>query len=794
MKRNSTELKVKYHGNKTEKSKGRKKNPNVLDLSKQGYGDDSPHRSMPSIDIHTPNGVIDMSNTGIPLWANGQLLQPYSGQHFIGAEQVKEIPAEQIPLAKTGGWLQKYQTKGSVKYVSNPNDPILQAYRDSSSLYKKTMDILSPKYYDNGEPSWYNFKGTRKEANDFMRKNNIDLDYEYYGTGKFPGKIQPIETGDFGEGMAYPIYKKPVQEVVYEPLTFIQPKGLSNDTEVSPASNPYSTKMVAPTADEIMMPSGQMMSRKAFIKEYGQGAWDRATNKKQMGGLTKAQYGLIGPEEEQKPGVARVMGADEEGTPILRPTTGYYLPEVEISAAAPDTYNNYIRNKYKDAGLGATMFGLPIDYAFGFPQAAMTKAFTGKYQLPSEAMGIENPVVALLTDAALDPVNITGAGLLTKEKALAALASSKESGMLSNAWRLNPMAYQYNLPRNTMWRGLGQEGMEDAVSSGLFRSKQNVVPEYVNNFNLSKDFGINPYFTPKFNTAATYGDDFIAEVPRSAANWRNRYGKRHTWSQVADRPIPIEEGRLLQKDWLRGYKEVPKKEDGGSKLPPHLPEAYKTGGWLKEYQSTKDTGEVAQPARPISNLDRAIALKRQFEEQLAEAERQKFLTNKNQAAVSDQSQRTAGTPTREQFAKQKADQKRIAVEKDEKERMERQGVIYETPDPMRAQREAFGLAVGMPTAEAAYTGTTGTAPALWAPGIVAGYALSKSAPLNIFMGAQSLYDLPDDFYKFAQDPSLGTAGNLGLDLFFATSGAKGARKMMKTVPVKKTGGWLKRFA
>jgi len=99
---NSKEIKVKYHGNKDKKSKGRKKNPNVADISKQGYRDDSPYRSMSSIDIHTPSGIVDMSSTGIPLWANGQLLQPYSGQHFIGAEQVKEIPAKQTALAKKG--------------------------------------------------------------------------------------------------------------------------------------------------------------------------------------------------------------------------------------------------------------------------------------------------------------------------------------------------------------------------------------------------------------------------------------------------------------------------------------------------------------------------------------------------------------------------------------------------------------------------------------------------------------------------------------------------------------------
>ena len=108
-----------------------------------------------------------------------------------------------------------------------------------------------------------------------------------------------------------------------------------------------------------------------------------------------------------------------------------------------------------------------------------------------------------------------------------------------------------------MRRGLGQEGMEDAVSSGLFRSKQNVPDRFYpgSSLRLSKSFGTNPYFTPKFKTAATYGDNYLAEVPRDAANWTQRY-KRSDWSQFADRPIPISEGRILQKDWLQGYRPI----------------------------------------------------------------------------------------------------------------------------------------------------------------------------------------------------------------------------------------------
>ena len=204
------------------------------------------------------------------------------------------------------------------------------------------------------------------------------------------------------------------------------------------------------------------------------------------------------------------------------------------------------------------------------PARTATYLLTGKYQDPSQALGIKNPWGALAADMVLDPVNLIGVGVAGKvgKAAKAAVKASKESGVLSKAHKLNPKAYHYNLPKDVMWRGLGKEGMEDAVESGLFRAKQNVIPEYYpgSKLQINKSFGENPYFTPKFNTAATYGDNFIAEVPRDVANWRNRYGRGKTWSQVADRPIPIDQGRILQKDWLKGYKEVPKpkkKEDGG---------------------------------------------------------------------------------------------------------------------------------------------------------------------------------------------------------------------------------------
>ena len=177
-------------------------------------------------------------------------------------------------------------------------------------------------------------------------------------------------------------------------------------------------------------------------------------------------------------------------------------------------------------------------------------------RLPSQTMGFEttsdmswyNPKVIsnFAMDVVSDPLNLVGAGIVDDALKLGLrqgltntvarcldrpIINTLGNKYLPNANKINPWAYQYNLPKNTMWRGLGQEGMEDAVSSGLFRSKQNVPDQFFpgSSLKLSKSFGTNPYFTPKFKTAATYGDNYLAEVPRDVANWTQGY-KRSNWT------------------------------------------------------------------------------------------------------------------------------------------------------------------------------------------------------------------------------------------------------------------------
>lgn len=155
------------------------------------------------------------------------------------------------------------------------------------------------------------------------------------------------------------------------------------------------------------------------------------------------ETGFIGPEEETKSAVVRQIGVDAEGNPIQRPTTGYYLPTIDITAEKEDTYNNYMADKYRDAGLGEALFMAPLDYVFGYPQAAMTKLFSGKYQLPSEAMGIENPIGAIAADILFDPTNLLGAGLFAKSKGLLRKGALSKSNLAAKSAgrELSPSEY-----------------------------------------------------------------------------------------------------------------------------------------------------------------------------------------------------------------------------------------------------------------------------------------------------------------------------------------------------------------
>ena len=121
---------------------------------------------------------------------------------------------------------------------------------------------------------------------------------------------------------------------------------------------------------------------------------------------------------------------------------------------------------------------------------------------------------------------------------------------LANAYKMNPFAYMGS--PEMMYRGVGIEGMTDAVGTGYFRARPNVAVEYFPGTKLpmQKDFTGATYWTPDVNVARTYAD-VIAEVPKSSAQFRNRY-KNKTWSQLTNDVIPVEQAVFYRPHWLKG--------------------------------------------------------------------------------------------------------------------------------------------------------------------------------------------------------------------------------------------------
>jgi hypothetical protein len=110
----------------------------------------------------------------------------------------------------------------------------------------------------------------------------------------------------------------------------------------------------------------------------------------------------------------------------IEPYWGGELDEVTINVPKKEKnwleqYRDKIVEENKDAGLLEAIIGTPISAITSLPQLMGMKALTGEMQRPSEGMNIENPYGAMLADAILDPANLIGAGILTKENALSKL-------------------------------------------------------------------------------------------------------------------------------------------------------------------------------------------------------------------------------------------------------------------------------------------------------------------------------------------------------------------------------------
>jgi hypothetical protein len=122
-----------------------------------------------------------------------------------------------------------------------------------------------------------------------------------------------------------------------------------------------------------------------------------------------------------------------------------------------------------------------------------------------------------------------------------AKALGPSEGLLSNAYKYNPWAFKPN--PEAYYRGIGKEGMDDILNSGIIRSKkQNAYPE--------------PYFS-KGKIGDAYAKGYFAELTNEPMKGVGSFSTgdliQTPMSKVS---INNPNLKLYQKDWLRGYKPV----------------------------------------------------------------------------------------------------------------------------------------------------------------------------------------------------------------------------------------------
>jgi len=168
-----------------------------------------------------------------------------------------------------------------------------------------------------------------------------------------------------------------------------------------------------------------------------------------------------------------------------------------------------------------------------------------------------------------NPFNIVP-GYKSVEKSIGK-ALGTESGLLSNAYKLNPYAFKANPEMG--YRMLGREGFQDAVETGVLRAKPipNQAPSggisLTRNTNRNPNTGKmqgaldRPYFADGV-IDERYAADYMAAVNKAENNLVPIATHRGIAPSQAG-SIPLENATLYKKNWWQGYKEVPKQEDGG---------------------------------------------------------------------------------------------------------------------------------------------------------------------------------------------------------------------------------------
>lgn len=216
------------------------------------------------------------------------------------------------------------------------------------------------------------------------------------------------------------------------------------------------------------------------------------------------------------------------------------------------------------------------------PTKLVQAGYKDGYSFLDALKGQENNA-SLIEDILTDPLNLVGLGLVSKGastaqllkayKNLAKLSNPNRVSTLQNAYKLNPFAFKPN--PEAYYRGVGKEGIKDALETGVIKSRDtDLFPSpyfarpnefetalYYNpealieakGIDVSKVKNIEPnqlIFKNKDAGAVPLNSEYVDEI------YLGNVSQGFKQSGLENIPISNPNIRLLQKDWLRGYKEI----------------------------------------------------------------------------------------------------------------------------------------------------------------------------------------------------------------------------------------------
>ena len=172
------------------------------------------------------------------------------------------------------------------------------------------------------------------------------------------------------------------------------------------------------------------------------------------------------------------------------------------------------------------------------------------------------------------------------------LGKSMESGLLSNTYKVNPWRFKPN--PQSFYRQIGKTGLADATESGVIRSADISTfprPHFVEGKDFTKLYSTGEGATGSRPSVIfeTSGINQAGEPFVFPANSTSGYTP---WI-AGEAEVPLSEGKILQKDWLRGYK----------KTSTPLVESKKSGLLSKTYKASPSTKIVYQETKPLTNKD-----------------------------------------------------------------------------------------------------------------------------------------------------------------------------------------------